>query len=77
MSALAVYCLKRGYDVTGSDKNYDAACQRFAGTGVRIFAEHNASNVHGADAVIYTSAVEKDNRELSEAAKLGIPLIKR
>lgn len=38
---------------------------------------HRASNVHGADLVVYTCAVGEDNPELAEARLLGIPVIER
>ena len=38
---------------------------------------HNAANIHGADLIIYTSAVKDDNPEIIEAKKQNIPLIDR
>ncbi|MGI5998490.1 MAG: UDP-N-acetylmuramate--L-alanine ligase, partial [Lutispora sp.] len=45
--------------------------------GINIKISHYADNVHGADLVVYTSAVKDDNPEILEAKKLGIPLIDR
>jgi UDP-N-acetylmuramate--alanine ligase len=45
--------------------------------GVRIDVGHRAENVHGADVVVYTSAVNPENPELVEARRHGIPAIAR
>ena len=38
---------------------------------------HHAENVHGADLVVYSAAIPKDNPERMEAEKSGIPCIER
>ena len=38
---------------------------------------HNAENVKGAELVVYSAAISKDNPELVEAARLGIPTMER
>lgn len=62
MSWLSAYYSARGYEVTGSDLTTGGHC---------------ASNVHGADLVVYTSAVSPYNEELTEAKRLGIPTVTR
>ncbi|HNW91566.1 MAG TPA: UDP-N-acetylmuramate--L-alanine ligase, partial [bacterium] len=45
--------------------------------GVNVFIGHHAENVTGADVLIYSSAVARDNPELVAARACGIPIIPR
>lgn len=77
MSGLARMLLDKGFSVSGSDRDdsYHARDAMTAGAAVSI--GHRAENVHGADLVAYTAAIPKDNPELLEARRLGIPCIER
>lgn len=77
MSGLAKMLLDKGYTVTGSDRDdsYHAEDARKAGAAVQI--GHRAENVHGADLVVFTAAIPKDNPERQEAQRLGIPCLER
>ncbi len=45
--------------------------------GVKVSLGHNADNVVGADMVVYSAAISKDNVELNAAASYGIPTVER
>ena len=45
--------------------------------GVKFHVGHEASHVLGADVVVYSSAIAKDNPEFQGALKAGIPSITR
>jgi UDP-N-acetylmuramate--alanine ligase len=78
MSGIAEILLLRGYQVSGSDSNVSETTERLKELGATIFPGHDASNVEGADVVVYTSAVKaKDNVETREAISRQIPVIKR
>ncbi len=77
MSALAQVCLSRGLSVRGSDMNNGVYTERLRALGVDVRIGHCAENVTGADAVIRTSAIKDDNPEISQARKLGIPVLER
>lgn len=77
MSGLAEFFLSKGYEVSGSDINYSDVILHLERLGLTFFGGHNAENVHGADAVVYTSAVKSDNPELAEASRLGIETVSR
>ena len=77
MSALAVLLAARGHRVTGSDVRPSLLTERLKALGVRVSVGHAAGAVHGADLVVATSAARPDNPELVEAARLGLPVIKR
>ena len=78
MSGIAEILLIRGYQVSGSDSNVSETTERLKELGATIYPGHDASNVEGADVVVYTSAVKaEDNVETSEAMSRQIPVIKR
>ncbi len=78
MSGMAEILLLRGYTVSGSDQSSSENTERLKKLGAVIYQNHSASNVEGADVVVYTSAVKaEDNEETIEAMKRQIPVIKR
>lgn len=78
MSGIAEILLIRGYIVSGSDSNVSETTERLKELGATIYPGHDASNVEGADVVVYTSAVKaKDNVETRAAMSHQIPVIKR
>ncbi|MFO7845251.1 MAG: UDP-N-acetylmuramate--L-alanine ligase [Balneolaceae bacterium] len=78
MSGIAEILLIRGYEVSGSDSNVSETTERLKKLGATIFPGHDASNVEGADVVVYTSAVKAtENVETHEAMARHIPVIKR
>ena len=77
MSGIAEVLSNQGYRVTGSDIKRSGTTDRLAKLGLKILIGHNAKNIEGADAVIYSSAIDTNNSELNAAKKLGKPLIAR
>lgn len=77
MEALALLLHERGYAVRGSDRRDSAATVRLRSAGITVFIGHNAENVADADCLFYTLAAERDNPELAEAKKRGIPAFSR
>jgi len=78
MSGIAEILLLRGYGVTGSDSSLSDTTERLEELGAKIFKGHSASNIEGADVVVYTSAVKaEENEETKAALAAQIPVIKR
>jgi UDP-N-acetylmuramate--alanine ligase len=77
MSGIAEVLLAHGFEVRGSDVAQGETTRRLAGLGAKIFIGHAARHVHGADVVVFSSAIAKDNPELHEARLHGIPVIPR
>jgi UDP-N-acetylmuramate--alanine ligase len=77
MSGLAEVLLNMGYQVSGSDLKPTDVTDRLVTLGGRVFLGHAASNVEGAQVVVYSSAVRPDNPELVRARANGIPVIPR
>jgi UDP-N-acetylmuramate--alanine ligase len=77
MSGIAEVLLNLGYKVSGSDLKTSAVTQRLATFGAMTFEGHRAENVHGAEVVVTSSAVARDNPEVLEARRLHLPVIQR
>jgi UDP-N-acetylmuramate--alanine ligase len=77
MSGIAEVLLNLGYKVSGSDLKSSAVTQRLAGLGAVVFEGHGAENISGAEVVVTSSAIARENPEVTEAHKLHIPVIQR
>ncbi len=77
MSGIAAVLLSLRYQVTGSDLKETDVTERLSKMGAVIHYGHRASNVIGADVVVYSAAVPMDNPEIIEANKRGVPVIPR
>src|SRR5271169_5595471 len=77
MSGIAEVLLNLGYKVSGSDLRPSPVTNRLAEMGAAVFTGHNADNVAGADVVIVSSAISRDNVEVVAAHQRHIPVIQR
>ncbi|ALS26981.1 UDP-N-acetylmuramate--alanine ligase [Paenibacillus sp. 32O-W] len=77
MSAIARVMLEMGYTVTGSDVARQELTEKLAAKGARIYIGHEAKHVQGADLVVYSTALAKDNVERRAAEELNIPVLHR
>lgn len=77
MCPLAEILHSKGYEITGSDNNVSDPLKRVQNLGIKVFMGHNGENVKGAQLVVYSAAISKDNPELLYAAENGIPTMER
>ncbi len=77
MSGIAEVLLNLGYDVSGSDAQQNDTTLRLQNLGARVALGHDAANIGNADVVVTSTAVKKDNPEVSEAHRRNIPVIPR
>ena len=77
MSGLAEILLIEKYKVTGTDTKDSAIINRLRKLGAEIYIGHKKENVVGADLIIYTDAISKDNEELQAAISSCSELIDR
>jgi UDP-N-acetylmuramate--alanine ligase len=77
MSGIAEVLANLGYQVSGSDLAANAATKRLAALGVKVFLDHDARHVEGADAVVVSSAVQADNPEVAAAREGRVPVVPR
>ncbi len=77
MSGIAEVLLNLGYAVQGSDLRASPVTQWLAGLGARITIGHAAVNIHGADVIVASGAVARENPEIEAALKARIPVVAR
>lgn len=77
MSGLAEILRTLDFEVSGSDLREGETTRRLERLGVRIGIGHRAENAEGADVVVYSSAIPKDNPEVQLALQRGVPVIAR
>ena len=77
MSGLAFLLKEKGYIVSGSDMKQSETTDHLISHGAKIYFEHSAENIEGADLICYSAAVSKENPELKAAIEQGIPTATR
>jgi UDP-N-acetylmuramate--alanine ligase len=77
MSAIARVMLELGYHVSGSDVVRQELIDKLAAKGAQIYIGHAPEHVQGADLVVYSTALPKDNVERQAAERLNIPTLHR
>ena len=71
MSGIAEVLLNLGYTVQGSDASENANVQRLREKGAKVAIGQSAENLAGAEVVVVSTAIRRDNPELV-AARLAV-----
>ena len=77
MSGIAEVLVNRGYRVQGSDASDSANVKRLRDKGVTVHVGHAASNVGEAAVVVVSTAIRRDNPELTAARERRVPVVRR
>lgn len=77
MCPLAEIMHSEGFELSGSDMNESDTLERIKGYGIKVYMGHRAENIDGAELVVYTAAVKKDNPELVAAQEKGVICLER
>ncbi len=77
MSGIAEVLLNLGYTVSGSDVAESANVKRLRDKGIKIAIGHSGDNLDGADVVVVSSAIKRDNPELVAARAKRLPIVRR
>ena len=77
MSGIAEVLCNLGYTVHGSDASESANVARLRDKGIKVSIGHKADNVDGADVVVVSTAIKRDNPELMAARAQRIPVVRR
>jgi UDP-N-acetylmuramate--alanine ligase len=77
MSGIAEVLCNLGYTVTGSDVADSANVKRLRDKGIKVAIGHAAGNIDGADVVVVSSAIKRDNPELIAARAQRRPVVRR
>src|SRR6202050_3816720 len=76
-SGIAEVLCNLGYTVQGSDASESANVSRLRDKGITINVGHKAENVAGADVLVVSTAIKRDNPELTAARAQRIPVVRR
>lgn len=77
MSGIAEILTKLDYKVSGSDLKSTDITKRLESLGCTVYEGHRAEQIEGANVIVTSTAVKKDNPEVVAARKAGIPIIPR
>ncbi|MEE2693069.1 MAG: UDP-N-acetylmuramate--L-alanine ligase [Pseudomonadota bacterium] len=77
MSGIALLMHNLGYEVRGSDVADGPNIQRLRDQGIAVAIGHDPKNIEGADAVVISTAIRKDNPEILAARARHIPIVRR
>lgn len=77
MSGIAELLLNTGYQVSGSDEASSEITENLKKLGGIVYKGHAGEQIQGADVVVISSAIGKDNPEVLAARKAAVPVIPR
>src|ERR1700750_246889 len=77
MSGIAEVLANLGYSVTGSDVADSANVKRLRDKGVKVAIGHKTENLDNAEVVVVSSAIKRDNPELTAARARRLPVVRR
>ena len=77
MGGIAEVLLNLGYEVQGSDLKANPVTARLQELGATIAYGHSAANIDGADVVVVSTAVSRENPEVAAALERRVPVVPR
>ena len=77
MSGIAELMLNLGYKIQGSDLIKNNNIKRLQKKNIKIFFKHKEKNINNVHAIVYSSAIKKNNPEILAAKKKSIPIVSR
>lgn len=77
MSAIARVLVENGYVVSGSDQKLNPLSLALRESGVTVYEGHTESNIEGAELILVSSAVPRDNPEIQAAQRQKIQVVHR
>lgn len=77
MSGLAKVLHALGWEVTGSDIARSRRVEELIGLGIKVSIGHREENLDGAELVVFSSAIPRENVELAAARRRGLPVLPR
>ena len=77
MSGIAELMSDLGYKIQGSDLFTNNNIKRLQKKNIKIFLNHKKKNIINTNAIVYSSAINKNNPEILAAKKKSIPIVSR
>ena len=77
MSGLAQIMKVMGFNVQGSDLNFNKNVENCKKLGIKFFLGHKKKNLKNATILVKSSAIKSNNQEIKEAKKKNLPIHER
>lgn len=77
MSGIAEVLVNLGFEVSGSDLAESGTTRHLINLGASIYQTHDERNIQGADVLVVSSAISRDNPEVAAARERRIPVVPR
>ena len=77
MCGIAEVLKNQGYDISGSDLKPSKTTERLNEQGITVHFGHQASNIEGADVLVVSTAIDRENPEIRQAISQRIPVVRR
>src|SRR5215468_9534215 len=77
MSGIAEVLINLGYTVQGSDASDSANVKRLRDKGAKVSIGHSAAALGDAEVVVVSTAIKRDNPELTAARARRLPVVRR
>ena len=77
MSGLSLIMKGKGFKVQGSDLNFNKNVERLKKEKIKIFIGQKKQNLKNVTIVVISSAIKKNNPEITEAKRKNLPIITR
>jgi UDP-N-acetylmuramate--alanine ligase len=77
MSGIAEVLINLGYTVQGTDASDNANVKRLRDKGAKVSIGHKAEHIDGAQVLVVSSAIKRDNPELVAAREKRLPVVRR
>ena len=75
MGGIAEVLLNLGYNVQGSDAKANGVTERLQRLGAKVMIGHAAENIEGADVIVVSTAIRRENPEVAAALERRIPVV--
>ncbi|MCP5815819.1 Mur ligase domain-containing protein, partial [Klebsiella pneumoniae] len=65
------------YKVSGSDIKASNTTAQLEANGIKVYIGHTANNIKGANVIVVSTAIDKENPEIKTAIENRIPVVRR
>ncbi|MDM1319868.1 UDP-N-acetylmuramate--L-alanine ligase, partial [Empedobacter falsenii] len=77
MCGIAEVLKNQGYKVSGSDIKASNTTAQLEENGIKVYIGHTANNIKGANVIVVSTAIDKENPEIKTAIESRIPVVRR
>src|SRR5690606_41888548 len=77
MCGIAEVLKNQGYKVSGSDNKASNTTAQLEANGIEVYIGHTAKNIKGANLIVVSTAIDKENPEITTAIESRIRVVRR